>query len=166
MASTIELLLLAQQSGQPSVAAVAYTTSTQTFTLASQVAVSGLSAALAAGAYLVEARVEWVPSGTVGSTHYHGFSFTGTASQVMFQGVSWQAQAANAILQTTASGVSSLSATMFGTPTHVAFSGWTEVSGILVVSAAGTLAATVQLATAGDDVTTYAGSWLRVTQIP
>ncbi len=166
MASTIELLLLAQQSGRPSPAAVAYTSSGQTFTLASQVAVTGLSASLAPGAYLVEARVSWVPAWTVGSSHYHGFTFSGTASQVMFQGVCWQPQSANAILQSTASGISSLSATMVVSPTHVAFPGWAEIAGVLVVSAAGTLAATIQLATAGDDVTTYAGSWLRVTQIP
>jgi hypothetical protein len=166
MASTLELFLLAQQSGQPSVVALPYTTSGQTFTLASQVAVTGLSATLPAGAYLVEARVEWVPSATVGSSHYHGFTFSGTASSVAMQGVSWQTQSANAILQTTVAGVSSLSATMFGTPTHVAFSGWTEINGTLVVSAPGTLAATIQLAAAGDDVITYAGSWLRVTLIP
>src|ERR1700733_10171404 len=152
MASTLELFLLAQQSGRPSVVALPFTSSTQTFTLASQVAVTGLSAALPAGTYLVEARIEWVPAGTVGSTHSHGFTFSGTASQVMFQGVSWQTQAANAILQTTTAGISALSATMVGTPTHVAFSGWTEMSGILVVSAPGTLAATIQVTTAGDDV--------------
>jgi hypothetical protein len=165
VATTIELLLLARQSGRPSLLAVPFTSSVQTFSLASQVAVAGLSAALGTGTFFVEARVLWVPAGTIGSAHYHGFSFTGSTSSVAFQGVAWQTQAANAILQTTASGISALSATMIGSPTHVGFSGWAELNGILVASAPGTLAATIQLVTAGDNVTTFAGSTMRVTQL-
>lgn len=165
MATTIELLLLAKQSGRPAPLAVPFTSSVQTFTLASQVAVTGLSAALGIGTFLLEARIPWVPAGTVGSSHYHGFSFTGSASAVLMHGVCWQTQAANAILQTAVFGLSALSATMVGSPTHVAFSGWAEMDGILVASAPGTLAATIQLSTAGDNITTFAGGWLRVTQL-
>jgi hypothetical protein len=162
---TTALYLLARQSGRPFPLATAFTAGPQTFTLASQVAITGLSAALGIGTYHVEARVWYVPAGTIASNHSLGFTYGGTVASAEFNAVTWQAQAANAIAQTTSFAISSLSATMTTSPTHVAFNGWHDLEGILVTSAAGTLQATIQLGTAGDNAITQPGSRLRITQL-
>lgn len=142
------------------------TSATQQFTLASAVAVTGLSAALVPGTYDVEYELFWVPSGVIGSNHTHSFAFTGTATAGAYNAVSWQAQAANGIQQNASftTGVT-FPVALVNSPTHVGFPGWTRVKSRIVVSVAGTLTPTITLGTAGDDVTTQPGSSLKVTRI-
>lgn len=142
------------------------TTGTQTFTLASAVAITGLTASLVVGTYDVEFECYWVPAGTIGSNHTHAFAFTGTASSAQFNGTAWQAQAANAVSQNT----NFVSSTAFpvswgNSPVHVAFNGWTRITCRIVVTAAGTLTPTIALVTAGDNVITQPGSRMVVTRV-
>lgn len=142
------------------------TTAQQTFTLASAVAVTGLSAALVPGTYSVEYELYWVPTGTIGSNHTHSFAFTGTATAGAFNAVSWQAQTANAVQQN----MSFTTGTAFpvalvNSPTHVAFPGFTRVKARIVCSVAGTLTPTITLGTAGDNLITEPASFLKVTRI-
>lgn len=165
MASAIELWLMARQAGSPVPVATVYTTGTQQITTASTTTVSGLSVPLGPGTYFIQQKVWFVPSGTIGSTHHHGMAFTGSVANAWFGAVVWQPQSANAVQQTTASTISSLSSSMAGSPTHVAFTGWLDMSGILQVSGQGTLTANATLTTAGDNITIQPASWLNVTQL-
>ena len=138
---------------------------TQAFTLASPVLITGLSEALVPGTYDVVLDLFWVPSGTIGSTHQHYIAFSGTASASAWDTIIYQAEAANAVNQT--SGYQTGSAfpiASVGSPTHVAFNGWTTVRGQITVTAAGTLAAGIVLATAGDGITTQLASRMQVTR--
>ena len=135
------------------------TTATQQFTLASAVAITGLSAALGVGSYHIRLKVFWVPSGVVGSSHTHQFSFTGTATANV-NGQCWQAQAASAVQQGSLNG--GTLASNLSSPTHVAFPGWTELEMDITVTVAGTLTPTITLVTAGDDITTSAGTFWKI----
>ena len=135
------------------------TTATQQFTLASAVAITGLSVPLGVGSYHVRLKVFWVPSGVVGSSHTHQFSFTGTATANV-NGQCWQAQAASAVQQGSLNG--GTLASNLSSPTHVAFPGWTELEMDITVTVAGTLTPTITLITAGDDITTSAGTFWKI----
>ena len=138
------------------------TTATQQFTLASAVAITGLSRTLGIGSYHVRLKVFWAPSGVIGSTHVHNFAFSGTATGNV-NGQCWQAQAASAVQQGSlnASAGNNLTASLTS-PTHVAFPGWTEMEADITVTVAGTLTHTITLTTAGDDVTTSAGTFWKI----
>ena len=139
------------------------TTSTQQFTLASAVAVTGLSRHLGVGTYHVRLKVFWVPSGVVGSSHVHNFAFSGTVTGNV-NGQCWQAQAASAVQQSSlnAGAGNNLTAGLTS-PAHVAFPGWTELDADITVTVAGTLTHTITLTTAGDDITTSAGTYWEIT---
>jgi hypothetical protein len=137
------------------------TTSTQAFTLASAVAITGLSVPLGIGTYHVRLVVYYQPSGTIASVHTHSLAFTGTATGNC-NGNCWQAQAASA-LQAVQGFVTGALGALTSSPTHVAHPGWLDFECDITVTVAGTLTTTVTLATAGDGITTQPGSFWEVT---
>lgn len=137
------------------------TTSTQTFTLASSVAITGLSLALKAGTYHVHVKVPFVPAGVIGSSHNLGLVFTGTATANVngqcFQATASSGAAPNVIVLNGGTLASTL-----GSPTHVAFPGWMDLEADVTVTANGTLTPNITLGTAGDNITTSAGTFWEI----
>lgn len=165
MASTLELLLLAQASGKPQESSLTYTTGTQAFTTTSSTGITGLAPSLGIGTYFLDSAIYWHPSGTIGSTHNHGLTYSGTVSSCGLNLVCYQAETSNAVQQNTNFDVTALAATMVVSPAHANFGGWTTMQGYITTSTAGTLSSVISLGTAGDDVQTYPGSFLHLVQV-
>lgn len=129
----------------------------------------GLAATLIASAtYLVELELYGVPTGTIGSTHTHGFNYSGTASSDGFAGVAYQATSTSTINQATGHTTTVLNIgniDVVGSPTHLAFQCWTRIAGYITTSTAGTLNAVVKLGTLADTVQFFPGSFMKVTRI-
>jgi hypothetical protein len=140
-------------------------TSSQTFTLASAVAITGMSCALGVGVYMLHMRLWYTPSGTIASTHTPSLAFTGTAALVG-NAVNWQAESsATATAQITHSPLTGAPGSLGVSVTHATFPGWMEFDGVVTVTVAGTLSTTITLTTAGDNIVLAAGSYLEVLPI-
>ena len=143
------------------------TTTTQQFTTTGNVAITGLSAALAANAtYEIELEIFAVPSGTIASTHNVKLNYTGSGT-VTANSVSWQAASTStATDQRTSFGVSGSAFPLLCTtsPPHQGFACWTRLVATISTTTAGTLTPQIALTTAGDDVTTQPGTRLVVTR--
>lgn len=138
---------------------VLYTTGTQQFTGTGQVTVTGLSVFLPVGKYLIRVKLFWIPSGTIASAHNHFVNFSGSGT-FNFGAIAYQANSTSTINQ--GSGHGTAFGIVCGSPTHLAFLGWTEIEGIATINSTGTLTVDIALITGGDDVTTQPGSYLEV----
>lgn len=119
--------------------------------------VTGLSAALGAGTYLVEGLVGWLPTGTDASTHVDAFTFSGTATGSI--------TGSSTCSTVTSSGSSETFTTGITSATHSAGGGYDEISLYLVVTVAGTLQLAVTNTTSADTVNFLLGSYLQITQV-
>lgn len=87
---------------------------------------------------------------------------SGPTSAALATPLSWWE---NRVVQTTENNQSGIG-TIITSPAHVAEPGYMEMDGILVVTAADQLGTTINLTTAGDDVTTSPASFMQVTPLP
>lgn len=125
--------------------------------------ITGLSALLGTGTYLVNLNLSYLPTGTIGSTTTFNFAFTGTASTTALNWQILQQGAANAV--TMAGGSLSTIAGNMLSPTHVANGAGLTVTGILIVSVAGTLTVTATDQVSADTITVNGGSFLELQPI-
>lgn len=125
--------------------------------------ITGLTAGLGVGTYLITSNVSYLPTGVIGSTTTFNFAFTGTASTTALNWTILQQGAANVVTMAGGS-LSSVTGNMLS-PTHVAQGADLSVYGILIVSVAGTLTLTATDQTSGDTITVNGGSYLEVQPI-
>lgn len=121
----------------------------------------------AGGTYIIEGKIWWKPSGTIGGTHTHGFNFTGSVSNGVINAVCNQANSTGGINQSTASQSTINGAgntDIVTSPTHLGFFGWTDIFGYMVCGP-GTLQPVTKISTSGDTVDIYPGSFLRAIQV-
>lgn len=125
--------------------------------------ITGLTAGLGVGTYLISLNLSYLPTGSIGSTTTFNFAFTGTASttalnwQILQQGVS------NAVTMAGGS-LSTITGSMLS-PTHVATGAGLSIYGIAIVSVAGTLTLTATDQVSGDTITVNGGSYMEIQPI-
>jgi hypothetical protein len=132
----------------------------------SAVTITGLTAGLGAGTYLVNANISYLPTGTIGSTTTFNFSFTGTASTTALNWQILQQAASNAV--TMASGSLTTVTGAMLSQSHGVTTGsgaGLTITGILIVSVAGTLTMTATDTTSADTITVNGGSFLELQPI-
>jgi hypothetical protein len=132
----------------------------------SPVTVTGLSSTLGVATYLVNLNLNYLPTGTIGSTTTFNFAFTGTVSSVA---LNWQIiqQLTGNTLSMSGGSISSITGNMLS-PSHgttTGFSAGLTVSGIVVISGAGTLSVTATDTTSADTITINGGSFLEIQPI-
>lgn len=128
------------------------------------ITVTGLSALVGVGTYLVNLNLGYLPGTSAAGTTTFNFVFTsGTASAT---NLNWQfLQQGSANATTMAAGaITSITSNMGPSPTHALQSASFNVTGIIVVSVAGTLTLT-GVNSAADPVTVSGGSFLELQPI-
>jgi hypothetical protein len=130
----------------------------------SPVTVTGLTAGLGVATYLVTLNLSYLPTGTIGSTSTFNFAFTGTTSTVALNWQIVQPGAASVAALYTSGSITSITSNMVS-PTHVAQGAGLTISGIVIVSGAGTLTVTATDTTSADTITVNGGSYLEVQPI-
>lgn len=144
-------------------------TANQTISTTGYSNLTGILATLLAGAtYLVEVEIYWVPSGTIGSNHTHGFNYPGTAASDTFTGTAYQATSTGTINQATGTTSTALNVSnvdVVTSPTHLGFRGWTRIAGYITTTTGGTFRPVIKVGTAADTVQVTAGSFMKVTRL-
>ncbi len=130
----------------------------------SAVAITGLSAILGVGTYLVNVNLGYLPSSTAAGTTTFNFVFTsGTASTTALNWQFLQQGTSNAVTMA-AGAISSITSNMGPSPTHALQSAGFTVTGVVIVSVAGTLTMT-GICTASDPITVSGGSFMELQPI-
>jgi hypothetical protein len=147
---------------------VSQTSAQQTFSLVALTAVTGLAALLVPGTYDIELELFWTPAGTIGSNHSHQFQFSGTINNWAFNGTAWQTtgtSTANDQRTNYGSGTVGLPIVWGNSPTHVAFNGFTRITGRLSVATTGVFNPSIALGTANNSIIVQTGSRMVVRRL-
>lgn len=128
------------------------------------VAITGLSALLGVGTYLINVNLGYLPGTSAAGTSTFNFVFTsGTASTTNLNWQFLQQGTTNAVTMAAGS-ISTITANMGPSPTHALQSASFTVTGIVVVSVAGTLTMT-GVNSAADPIAVSGGSFMELQPI-